>query len=121
MRKAQAGVTFIGWLVLLIPVAIIGYAAIRLIPIYLTQMKVASAVKQAADEARTDSTVSPAEVRRSITRRLDIEGVEYPNLENIRVAREGDEWVIETRYDQTAPLFGNIQLLVTFDQLVVIQ
>jgi hypothetical protein len=121
MRKAQAGVTFIGWLVLLIPVAIMGYAAIRLIPIYLNQMKVASAVKQAADEARTESTVSPAAVRAPIARRLDIESVQYPDMDHIRVARDGEEWIIETTYDQVVPLFGNIRLLVEFDQLVVIQ
>jgi hypothetical protein len=65
--------------------------------------------------------VSPTEVRRSIASRLDIEGVQYPDMDNIRVARDGDEWIIETTYDRAVPLFGNIQLLVTFDQLVVIQ
>jgi hypothetical protein len=121
MRKQQAGVTFIGWLVLLIPVAILGYAAIRLIPIYLTHMKVASTIKQAAEESRTEASVSPAAVRASIARRLDIVGVEYPTLDEIRVARDGDEWVIHASYERVAPMFGAIQLLVTFDQRVVIQ
>ena len=41
MRQRQRGITFIGWIVLLIPVAIVGYALIRVAPVYLNYMKVA--------------------------------------------------------------------------------
>lgn len=121
MHKRQAGVTFIGWIVLLIPFAIVAYMAIRLVPVYLNHMKVSSVVKQAADENAADTTVSPTEVRRAIERRLDIEGVTFPTLDEIRVARDGDEWVIIVDYDRVEPLFGAINLLVAFDQRVVIQ
>lgn len=121
MRARQAGITFIGWLVLLLPAAIVVYSAIRLTPIYLNHMKVANAVKQAADESRGETTVSPAAVRASISRRFDIESINHPTMDDIRVARDGNEWVIEANYERTAPLFAGIQLLVTFDQRVVIQ
>lgn len=121
MLKRQAGVTFIGWIVLLIPVAIVLYMAIRVVPIYLNHMKVASAMSQAADESRGETNVSPQAVRRSIERRLDIEGVAYPTMQDITVARDGDNWVIEVAYDQVAPLFGDINLLVAFDKRVVVQ
>ena len=121
MHKRQAGVTFIGWIVLLIPMAIVVYMAIRLVPIYLNHMKVASAVQQAADDARNEQTVSPTAVRNSIARRFDIEGVTRPEPSEVRVARDGEGWAIEVNYEQVAPLFGSIDLLVTFDKRVVIQ
>jgi hypothetical protein len=122
MHKRQAGITFIGWLVLLVPVAIVVYMAIRLVPIYLNHMKVTNAVQQAAEESRIEGgAVSPTAVRSSISRRFDVEGVTDPRLEQIRVARDGDEWVIEVSYDRTAALFGDISLLVTFDKRVVIK
>jgi len=121
MHKRQAGITFIGWLVLLIPVAIVAYMAIRLVPVYLNHMKVTSAVKQAADESSGEAVVSPSAVRNSISRRLDIEGVSSPTMDQFRVARDGDEWVIEVSYEKVEPLFGDISLLVTFDKRVVIQ
>ncbi len=121
MHKRQAGITFIGWLVLLIPVAIVAYMAIRLIPIYLNHMKVSSAVEQAADEARAETTVSPGMVRTSLARRFDIEGISHPGADEIRVLREGDQWVIEVAYEDVAPLFGPIDLLVSFDRRVLIQ
>ena len=39
----QRGITFIGWLFLLMPVAIVVYGGIRLAPVYLNYMKVAKA------------------------------------------------------------------------------
>jgi hypothetical protein len=121
MHKRQAGITMIGWIVLLIPVAIVAYMAIRLIPIYLNHMKVSSAVQQAAQEARTETTVNPGAVRGAISRRFDVEGIENPALDQISVSRDGNEWVIDVNYEQVVPLFADINLLVTFDRRVVIQ
>jgi hypothetical protein len=120
MRRNQAGITFIGWVVLLIPIAIIVYCAIRLIPIYLNHMKVASSIEQVAAEARGD-TVSPAAIKSAISRRFDIESVYHPTMDDVSVTREGEGWVIQASYERTAPLFGGIDLLVTFDKRVPIQ
>jgi len=49
MRHRQRGITFIGWIVLLIPVASVGYAGIRVVPVYLNYMKVAKALEQIND------------------------------------------------------------------------
>ena len=57
MHSRQAGITFIGWLFLLVPVAIVGYAGIRLLPVYLTYMKVAKAVQ--ADGRREPRSEPP--------------------------------------------------------------
>ena len=40
MRAHQHGITFIGWLFLLVPIAIVAYAGIRIAPVYLNYMKV---------------------------------------------------------------------------------
>lgn len=121
MRRSQTGVTFIGWIVLLIPVAILLYAAIRLIPIYLNYVKVANAVEQAADENVGESRVNVMAVRNSIAKRFDIEGITHPDPTEIIVKRDGDQWVIEASYEHLAPLFAGIDLLVTFDKRAVIQ
>ena len=52
MRNKQRGVTVIGWLILLIPFAIVGYAGIRLLPLYLNYMKVTRTLDQVHGELR---------------------------------------------------------------------
>ena len=40
MRQNERGVTFLGWVILLLPAALVLYAGIRLTPVYLEYMKV---------------------------------------------------------------------------------
>lgn len=121
MRSRQAGITFIGWVVLLVPVAIVGYAAIRLTPVYLNAMKVAKALKQTASENKGDSVLNPAAVRSSIEKRFDIEGVEYPKVSDVAVTRAGDTWALSVDYEDAVPLFAGISLLVHFEKSAVVE
>ena len=75
MRKSQRGVTVLGWVVLLIPVAIIGYAGIRVAPIYMNYFKVVKALEQTASEAKGE-TVNPVDVHNSLERRFNVEYVD---------------------------------------------
>jgi hypothetical protein len=121
MRRQQSGITLIGWVVLLIPVAIVGYACIRLTPVYLNYMKVAKAVEQVATEFEGDEQVSNLTVRKSLERRFDVDSVTYPPLDSIVVSRDGKTWVVQAAYEDVVPLFGNLALLIKFDKNAVIQ
>jgi hypothetical protein len=116
MRARQKGITFIGWIVLLVPVAIVGYAAVRVVPLYLNFMKVSKALDQTATEAKGDEGITGQAIRNSLDKRFDIDSVSYPRTDQISVVREGKSWVIEARYEDVAPLFANISVLVRFDK-----
>ena len=53
MRKHQRGVTFIGWVFLLIPLAILIYVGIRVAPLYMNYFKVSRSLEQLATETRS--------------------------------------------------------------------
>src|SRR5258706_8173726 len=78
MPKSQRGVTFIGWLVLLTPVAVLVYAGIRLTPIYLNYFHVVRSLEQTAAEAKDDPQINPVSVRSAIEKRFDVEYVDRP-------------------------------------------
>ena len=121
MRNRQRGVTFIGWLVLLTPLVVLGYAALRLTPVYLNYMKVARAMEQTANEFQTEQSVTAQQLRNSIDKRLDIESVSYPSARDIVIRRDGQAWVMQAAYEDVAPLFSNVSLLVTFDRKVEVR
>ena len=119
MIRRQRGVTFIGWLFLLIPVAILGYVGIRLVPIYLNYMRVAQSISQTASEMKTDeaATLTPVIIRSTLAKHFDIESITFPDVKDVAITRDGTGWAIEAKFEDTAPLFGNISLVVDFDKV----
>ncbi len=118
MRNRQQGVTAIGWLVLLTPFAIVGYAGIRLAPLYLNYMKVVRAIDNAVSTAKGGGAGDATAIRTAIDRHFEVDMVDFPTIKDIQVRREGGAWVIEAKYDDEAPLFGNVSLHVMFDKTV---
>jgi hypothetical protein len=111
-------VTAIGWLFLLTPLVVVIYAGIRLAPVYLNYMKVAKAMDQAGHDMRNTGTGGADSIRQAIDRHFEIDMVEYPTTKDMKITRDGGTWVVESSYDDDAPLFGNVSLHVTFDKVV---
>lgn len=118
MRKSQRGVTVLGWIILLIPVAIVGYACIRLAPVYINYFRVVKVLEQTASESKGQSGLDVAAIRGSIDKRFNVEYVDNPEAKDIDIHRDGDNWVAIAKYEEVAPLFGNISLLIEFDKQV---
>lgn len=121
MRSRQTGITFIGWLFLLAPIAVVGYAGIRLVPVYLNYMKVAKVLEQTATENKGETTLSPDAVRRSIYSRWNVEGITFPDAANIAISRDGSQWALEANYEDSVPMFAGISLVVHFDKRAVVE
>lgn len=116
MRFRQRGVTFLGWLILLAPTVVVGYAAVRLAPVYLNYMKVVRALNLVASDAAGNN--DPRAIRTTIDKHFEIDMVDYPTSKDIKVTRNGGGWDVEASYDDEAPLFANISLHVVFDKTV---
>ena len=122
MLKSQRGVTLIGWVILLIPIAIVGYAGIRLAPIFLNYYRVVQALNQEATEMKTSGgPITPQNVRGGLDRRFDVGYVDHPTGKDIDIHRDGDHWVAVADYEDLAPLFGNVSILVQFHKQVELQ
>ena len=115
MRNRQLGVTFIGWLFLLTPLAIVVYAGIRLTPLYLNYMKVAKAMDQVGGELKAGGA-NPTTIRNTLDRHFEIDMVDYPTTKDMKITRDGGVWLVESQYDDEAPLFANLSLRVSFDK-----
>ena len=118
MRSSQRGVTFIGWLFLLIPIAILVYAGIRLTPIYLNYFSVARSLEQTAMQFQDGGQINPTEVRTTLDKHFDIESVEFPTAKDIDIHRTGEDWVMIADYEGVAPLFANVSIVVDFHKEV---
>jgi len=116
MHRTQRGVTFIGWLFLLVPMALVGYAGIRLAPIYLNYSKVVRSMDQIAQESRPDDSAQV--LRAGLEKRLDIEGMTFPDVKDFVIRRDGQSWVMEIEYEDGAPLLANVSITAKFSKSV---
>jgi Domain of unknown function (DUF4845) len=116
MRNRQRGVTALGWLFLLAPLAVVLYAGIRLMPVYLNYMKVVRALDLVASDGAGNGDI--ASIRNTIDKHFEIDMVDYPTAKDIKVTRSGAGFQVEAAYDDEAPLFGNISLHIVFDKVV---
>jgi Domain of unknown function (DUF4845) len=119
MRK-QRGVTMIGWIFLLVPVAVVLYAGIRVGPEYLNYYKVVQALKETAVQLKSDETLNASSIRTAIDKRFDTGYVDHPTAAEIVITKEEGGWQMAADYETTVPMFANLYLLMTFKKAVVI-
>jgi hypothetical protein len=116
MRR-ERGITLIGWLVLLTPMAICLYAGLRLAPVYLNYMKVSHTLDEVSRQFQGGGA-SVFTIQSSISKHFEIDSVNYPSVQDVTIRRSSTGYQVEAAYVSYAPLFGNIKLRVAFDKSV---
>jgi hypothetical protein len=120
MRRHQQGMTFIGLLCVLALVGVVGYAGVRLVPLYLNYMKVARTMSMTAEEAKGDNP-DPGKIRNILERHWEIEdptGIDYKDIE---ITKDDTGVQMHVAYDDSAPYIANVSLAVHFEKTVKVQ
>ena len=115
----QRGITFIGWLVLLTPFAVVLYAAIRLTPVYLNYLKVSHTLDEVATQFHGGGA-NATNIEEAVSRHFEIESVDYPTVHDVAISRSAGGWKVEAAYYDYAPLFAHISLQIAFDKSVTV-
>jgi hypothetical protein len=118
--RNQRGVTMIGWIFLLVPMAIVLYAGIRVGPEYFNYYKVVSAMKETASQLKSDETTNPQAIKSALAKRFEIGYVDKPAIQEFQIAKAGDGWELSIEYESVVPMFGNLHLLMAFKNTTVI-
>lgn len=121
MRNRQQGMTAIGMLVLAAILGLVGFAALRLTPIYLEHMKVLQILSDVKVELDGQET-SLARLRASIENRLNIESVYGLKVKDFKITKTSVSggYVVQAKYDRRTNYVANIYLLAEFDDTVEI-
>lgn len=120
MRQRQRGITFVGFLILAALIGVVAYGGLRLVPIYLEHMAVASVMNSVKSELDGQGA-SPVAIRNAIERRLNVESVSSVNARDFDISQGSGGWVVRIEYEGRAPYLGNISLVANFDRQVEIR
>jgi len=120
MRHSQQGMTFIGLACILALVGVIGYAGLRLIPVYLNYMKIARTMESVASEVKGENP-DPGEIRNLISRHFNIEDPTGVTDKDIEITKDDGGVQMHVAYDDSAPYLGNISLTAHFEKTVTVR
>jgi hypothetical protein len=108
---------------ILLVVVVVGawiYAGIRLTPLYLEYMRVASTLEKVRDEFDSNPGTTEFMLRKAVERHFDIEMVEVITSNDIEITRDGGEFIMRANYEATTPIISNVSFLVNFDKSVTV-
>lgn len=112
--KQQGGMTYIGMILVIIFIVFVAVVVMKLLPLYLENMKVQSVLDGVASDTATEQ-VSEAEIMDTILKRLGINDVEHVEKRDIDLKRVGSALVISVEYEVRTPLMYNLDVVAKFD------
>ena len=113
----QRGMTPIGWIFVFLLIAFFTLIALKLVPIYLDSLTIASVITDLKKEPGIGAK-TPREVVAIIEKRLDINMVEGITTDDIFVEKVGDTMTISADYEVRKNMLGNVDVVVSFNNSV---
>jgi len=117
----QRGMTFMGVVFVLALVGTIGYAGLRLTPVYLNYMKVARSLDVTAAEFKGENSSDQGGIRRSLEKHWQIEDISTVDAKDVEILKDENGLSLHVAYDDAVPYISNVSLSVHFDKTVKVQ
>ena len=115
--RRQAGVTAIGWMIILALIGFFVFLTLKMLPSYLEYFKVASSLESLEKE----TLATPIEIRKLLGRRFDISYVYTITPKQVKIKNAGKVFNVTARYDSRVHLFANVDVLMSFDKQVKVK
>lgn len=114
VRGRQSGVGMWGILFIFAVIAFFALVAIKVVPIYLNQMKVASVMREVSHDPKLPPNASPATILNILNRQWDIQDIYDLQPQDI-VIRQGDNGqTLSYDYEARTNLFYNVFIVIHF-------
>ena len=119
--KRQSGMTMWGMLFVLGTFAFALFLFFKLLPPYLTDFKIRSALSSLGQQSDA-GTMSVAEIQDALYKRLEIDSADDFDLKDaLTVENRGNARIIRIAYQATVPMAFNISALIDFDHRIEVR
>ena len=115
-RRRQAGITAIGFLILACVFGIVGFAGLKLVPMYMTRMRI-DAILDDIESAYESGTRAPGDIRIDVSGRLAVEGLRLPR-ESISVTPSRNGYNLRIQHEDRQLFLADIYFLLLYDRQV---
>jgi len=115
IAKQQRGITFSGFIVVIVILGAVAIFSMKLIPAYMQNGK----IQKAFDAIVRDPAMQAApvkDIRMSFyNRAVAMDGVTVINQEDIEIGKDNGSLALSASYNVKVPVAGNVSLLIEFN------
>ncbi len=119
MVRRQQGMTLMSFVMVLVVVGFFAMVIMKLFPMYSEYNNLKGVMDDFASEP-TAAAMTPAQAYADLVKRFNIAYVSSVKQENIKIIREGSRSQLNIRYEVRTPMFGNLDVVGTFDRTVTL-
>lgn len=117
LRHRQRGLGWFGMFLVLAGIGFVALVGMKTFPIYMNQMKIASAVTKVATDPGMGDQEAQA-VRAALQRLWDVDDIGHLQPRDIKLKRTEHGRFLVYDYEARTPLFYNISLVIHFQDEV---
>ncbi len=113
-HKRQRGITFIGFLIVLVIAGSAAFIAMKLFPMYQEYYAVRTAMRGLSEEPGI-ADWDPSRIQDRFFRRLAIDYTENVKPANVKFERSDRGWKMRVAYEVRRPMVANLDVVGKFD------
>jgi uncharacterized protein DUF4845 len=117
-RRAQAGITALGFLCLATLVGVVGLALVKLTPMYLRSMRMDTVLEDVQRDLNGQAP-TPATIRNEIAKRFTVEDINM-DVNALKITQSQRGYTLRVAYEERAPYIAGVYLLMPYDKQVEI-
>ena len=117
-RHSQAGMTALGFLIIATLVGVVGFAVMKVTPMYIKNMRMNTILEDEQRELSGDSA-TPQAIRTELARRFSVEDINL-SIDAMKITQTKNGYTLHVQYDERAPYIANMYLVVAYDKQVEI-
>jgi hypothetical protein len=118
--KHQAGLTAIGFILILIPVGLAVFIVMKVAPVYIEAWSVGDVVNSLKKELDLKEK-SREEIYTMVKKRLDVNNISSVDKDDIKIQKTVNDVKVAIDYEASVPLFGNVALALSFHKGAVMR
>ena len=118
--KNQAGLTFLGIVLILIPIGLLAYMIMKAIPAYIESYSVGYVVNSLKKEIDLKDK-SKEEIYKMIQKNFEVNDIHSVEKGDIKIQKTPTEVSVTIDYEARVPLFSNAVLALSFHKSAVVR
>ena len=114
MKRAQGGMTLIGFIIVLAVAGVFIYMGMKVVPMYSEYYAVKQSLEGLAGEPGI-ANQSPAKIKDLFFRRLYVSYADTVKSEHVKIVRKDAGYQVTVKYEVRKPLIANLDVVGRFE------